>query len=159
MPTTTNWVAPEVFLTYRGVTVFHTYRDNDFNQGRCPNQFTLDNQSDEHPFLISNLDVPSRALLKKTPPFLCADSNPLFAAATDEQKSEWAKQWHDWHNGTLDTIQKAILTEAIDQGLLTALECQVGLYACDDCHARTDDIISCPDGAQICQQCFDAGAH
>ncbi len=29
---------------------------------------------------------------------------------------------------------------------------------CDDC-GQTPALIGCPDGAQICQRCFDAGAH
>lgn len=30
---------------------------------------------------------------------------------------------------------------------------------CDDCGAVVPTIIGCPDGAEICQRCFDAGAH
>lgn len=31
--------------------------------------------------------------------------------------------------------------------------------SCDDCGAVADEIIGCPDGAEICQDCFDAGRH
>lgn len=161
MPTITIWADPEVYLTHKGVTVFHTYADDDKENGKSASQFTLDGCSDEHPFLITDLDVPSRALLANTPPFLCATINPLFAWATEEQKAEWKKQWEDWfkHGGTFDAIKKTIITEAIDQGLLTAPEGGEGIKTCDDCQACADSIILCPDGAQICQQCFDAGAH
>lgn len=30
---------------------------------------------------------------------------------------------------------------------------------CDDCGSRVDTVIGCPDGAEICQACFDGGAH
>jgi hypothetical protein len=30
---------------------------------------------------------------------------------------------------------------------------------CDECGARVKEVIGCPDGAEICQQCFDQGAH
>lgn len=30
---------------------------------------------------------------------------------------------------------------------------------CDDCGAEVSRIIGCPDGAEICQRCFDAGNH
>ena len=30
---------------------------------------------------------------------------------------------------------------------------------CGQCGARTEKIIGCPDGAEICQACFDAGLH
>ena len=30
---------------------------------------------------------------------------------------------------------------------------------CDDCGVEVEKIIGCPDGAEICQDCFDAGRH
>ena len=30
---------------------------------------------------------------------------------------------------------------------------------CDECGALVESIIGCPDGAEICQGCFDAGHH
>lgn len=30
---------------------------------------------------------------------------------------------------------------------------------CSDCGTHVDSIIGCPDGAEICQACFDSGAH
>lgn len=33
------------------------------------------------------------------------------------------------------------------------------LNTCDDCKAQVDHIIGCPDGAEVCQACFDAGNH
>jgi len=31
--------------------------------------------------------------------------------------------------------------------------------SCGDCGAQVPSIIGCPDGAEICQACFDAGNH
>ncbi len=33
------------------------------------------------------------------------------------------------------------------------------LSTCSDCGASVDTLILCPDGAELCQRCFDAGAH
>lgn len=30
---------------------------------------------------------------------------------------------------------------------------------CDDCGAQVESVIGCPDGAEICQDCFDNGNH
>ena len=30
---------------------------------------------------------------------------------------------------------------------------------CDDCGDAFEEIVGCPDGAEICQSCFDAGGH
>lgn len=30
---------------------------------------------------------------------------------------------------------------------------------CDDCHAEVESIIGCPDGAEVCPDCFNSGAH
>ncbi len=40
MPYDSSWVEPEQFLTYKGVDVFHTYRDNDINSGQRSCWFT-----------------------------------------------------------------------------------------------------------------------
>lgn len=36
---------------------------------------------------------------------------------------------------------------------------KVYVNRCDECKRKVDKIIGCPDGAEICQQCFDAGKH
>jgi hypothetical protein len=30
---------------------------------------------------------------------------------------------------------------------------------CDECGAQVEEVIGCPDGKEICQQCFDQGSH
>lgn len=34
-----------------------------------------------------------------------------------------------------------------------------GPCACDDCAAKVGSLVGCPDGAEICRDCFDNGAH
>ena len=33
------------------------------------------------------------------------------------------------------------------------------LSQCDECGAKCEKIIGCPDGAEVCPDCFDKGAH
>lgn len=30
---------------------------------------------------------------------------------------------------------------------------------CDECGAKVPELMGCPDGAEICRDCFDQGAH
>lgn len=34
-----------------------------------------------------------------------------------------------------------------------------GRSPCSECGAEAEHVIGCPDGAEICQDCFDAGGH
>lgn len=38
-------------------------------------------------------------------------------------------------------------------------EAEAETYHCDDCDAEVKDVIGCPDGAEVCQSCFDEGRH
>lgn len=55
-----------------------------------------------------------------------------------------------------DVTDSAGETKRID---LTAEEQAGNIQLCDDCGAKCEKIIGCPDGAEICQECFDAGHH
>ena len=39
------------------------------------------------------------------------------------------------------------------------LKTQAPLSQCDDCGFCAEEIVGCPDGAEICCDCFDTGAH
>lgn len=41
MPMKSTWVEPEVLLTHRGVTVYYTYKNDDFDQGIRRYWFTV----------------------------------------------------------------------------------------------------------------------
>jgi len=61
MPYKTEWVAPEVFLEYAGVTVYHTYKHDDIEQGPRGDRFVT-NEGDgedsqtESLFFVDELD-------------------------------------------------------------------------------------------------------
>jgi hypothetical protein len=44
MPTQTVWIDPELLLEHQGVRVFHTYKDDDYDQGAKCYWFTLNPQ-------------------------------------------------------------------------------------------------------------------
>lgn len=119
MPTCSAWVEPDVFLTHNEVIIYNTYKDDDINQGANTYSFTASSISDEESFDVRDFDVPSSSLLKNHPPFLAADCNPDFATATDEQKATWKQQWNAWQNGGEEAIIRAVITEAIELGLIT----------------------------------------
>lgn len=58
-------------------------------------------------------------------------------------------------------IQEAIHARKLDfvDGNWRSLEPKAELSTCTDCGASVLTIIGCPDGAEICQACFNAGHH
>lgn len=58
-------------------------------------------------------------------------------------------------------------TESIDASLVSVRNKTNGMApeednrraACDECGKQCASIIGCPDGAEVCQQCFDSGLH
>ncbi|MDK9702469.1 MAG: hypothetical protein OEL20_04965 [Sulfuritalea sp.] len=119
MPTRTTWVDPEVCLQHNDVTIYHTYRDDDMDQGRCRSYYTADGASDDNAFDIRDLDVPSKALLAGHPPFL-SDSDPIYQGATPRQRKAFAADWTKWQEdgGGEDQAIRAVLKDAIEAGLI-----------------------------------------
>lgn len=122
MPEKIIQVAAESFLVHNGVTVFHTYENGDVDQGMKCHCFTTMRYeiNGKEEFNVYDLKVPSRHLLDGHPPFLSSSSNPEYDAASEQQKAEWAAQWDAWHNGGEERVIRAIITEAIDLGLIQA---------------------------------------
>jgi hypothetical protein len=56
-------------------------------------------------------------------------------------------------------VKKHFSLMAADAQLGTAIDEIQQLETCGDCGALVSSIIGCPDGAHICQGCFDAGNH
>ena len=54
-----------------------------------------------------------------------------------------------------------VTVPALDQARAAIAQAkgEAGLDTCSDCGAQVTSIIGCPDGAEICQACFDKGAH
>jgi hypothetical protein len=121
MPTQTQWIPPEIFLTHNGVTIYHTYKDDDVDQGPQTYWYTTRNDADEGKFDVRELDVEARRRLEQHPPFL-SDDNPAYRAAPPKQRAQWKRQWQAWQapGGGEEQAIRAILKEAIERGKLDA---------------------------------------
>ncbi len=118
MPTKSTWVRPETMLVHNTVTVYHTYENDDVDQGTNRYWFTLNPDADDEAFDIREL---SPSVLDGHPPYLCADANPEFANATQEQINTWRQQWVEWiTEGECQAIRQALM-DAIDRGVLKNL--------------------------------------
>ena len=115
MPTQTTWVDPELFLDHGGVKVFHTYKDDDIEQGPNRFWFTLNPEcSVERPACGSDFcphvfDVRELATWKAPvePPYCTGENN------TKENRAGWERYWSE-EEEAIRTSMKA----AIDQGAL-----------------------------------------
>ena len=58
MPWIQRTVMPAIFLTYKGVTVYHVYADGDFADGPLAGMFTLYTDDDSAPFSVHTLTFP-----------------------------------------------------------------------------------------------------
>lgn len=72
----------------------------------------------------------------------------------------------EWKKEQLKEIPEAHYEERVGDGPEPDGECpKCGALChamdqeCDDCHAMVASVIGCPDGAEICQGCFNAGRH
>lgn len=116
MPYKTIWVEPEVFLEHNGVTVYHTYMDDDIGQGTDRYWFRLDKEENDGKFDI--LDVDPLNLLKNHPPFFKV--NPGWESATPQERDAIMETWNKWYESGFDEARRAVLKHAIDNGLLKA---------------------------------------
>lgn len=119
MPTTTSFVKPEQFLEHKGVKVFHTYVDDDIDQGRKRHWYTLDERGDDSPFDVRDPNLDRHAVLAGHPPYL-NESDPRYAAASDSERDQFAVAWQTWlrEGGTEDQAIRSVLISAIDAGIL-----------------------------------------
>ena len=118
MPYKTIWVEPEVFLEHSGVTVYHTYKDDDIEQGASWYWFRLDQEeNDEGEFDIRDLDP--LGLLRNNSP---TRGGPGWGAASPEEKDAIMEAWAKWHESGFDEARRAVLRNAIDKGLLKGID-------------------------------------
>lgn len=82
-------------------------------------------------------------------------SNCIEPAAESQDNSVTALQ-HD-----LPADQDPRFREQIRQlqEITEILKSQMAISQCSDCGAEADHILGCPDGAEICQDCFDSGSR
>lgn len=118
MPYKTVWVEPEVFLEHNGVTVYHTYKDDDVDQGTDWYWFRLDQEEDDEG-MFDIRDVDPLGLLKSHPPI---KTGPAWDAASPEEKAAISDAWYKWYENGFDEARRAVLRHAIDKGLLNDWE-------------------------------------
>ena len=117
MPTQTVWVEPELLLQHQGVRVFHTYKEDDYDQGAKRYWFTVnsmcgeldrlcDDQPCRHVFDVRELST-WKAL--EQPPY-CIDAND-----TPENHAAWERYWE-----SEPAAIYAAITAAIERGELTS---------------------------------------
>jgi hypothetical protein len=98
MPFETVVVPARVFMTFKGVTVFHTYKDDEIGNGPLAHSFVLDKYHNyNNSFDVREL--PGWGKIKR-PPYLIGENN------TEENKGLWAA-WHA-QKKELDFIKKMV---------------------------------------------------
>ena len=117
MPYQTTWVEPERFLEHRGVVVFHTYKNDDLDEGTRRFEFTVntecsgcDARCDEaqcrHVFDVQDLSTWQEPA---HPPYCTGEHD------TPENHAAWDRHWQVEE----EAIRAAIIA-AIEQGELTS---------------------------------------
>lgn len=118
MPYATNWSDPEIFTSINGVRVFHTYKEDNVDEGRSRYFYTLNGNDDESSFDVRTLKVPSINLLDTHPPYM-SDSYDHWKNASTEERETMKQQWSEWHASGEEDAIKAIIKEALESGLLS----------------------------------------
>ena len=105
---TVRWVKPKVFLTHKGVKVYHVYEEDEIDNGARTFSYTLDVRGGD---TEGDFDVRELKTWKEPthPPFLCGKDD------TPTNKKAWDK-WHK-DNVEIEAIKKAIC-EALESGEL-----------------------------------------
>jgi hypothetical protein len=117
MPTQTVWVEPELLVEHRDVRVYHTYKEDDYNQGSNRYWFTVnslcgdldrlcDDQPCRHVFDVREL---STWRAPEQPPY-CIDAND-----TPENHAAWERYWE-----SEPAAIHAAITTAIERGELSS---------------------------------------
>jgi hypothetical protein len=119
MPYLESWIDPEVRLTHNGVKIYHTYRDDDYNQGANIYYFTTNGTDDdaEFHFDVRELPVPSAALLNIHPPSKSSDE---YKKGSPTRIAEIDAAWEEYHSpdGSHQKAIDTVIREAIDRYLI-----------------------------------------
>lgn len=127
MPTIETHVPAEFAFEYEGVTLYHTYRDNDYNGGYRWDVFTCCADEDDHESVFDLREFPepeSGVKLSDQPPFLDFSSNKHFGFETNKEWREskpyadLKERWNEWHTKTQLLAVENHLRSIIDAGHL-----------------------------------------
>jgi len=103
MPTIERFIKPELFLNYKGVSVYHVYKNDNFND--CVRKYEYTTQckydDEEAVFDIRELGVKKEVidLIYAKPPF----------HSNEQDKLKLDKQWDEWNK----IGEKKAITEVI----------------------------------------------
>jgi len=114
---TAVWIDPELFLEHQGVRVYHTYKEDDYDQGERRYEFTTDARCGLLDSLCADepcrhvFDVQALSTWQPTPqPPYCCGAND-----TPENRAAWQRYWE-----LEATAITTAITAAIDRGELSA---------------------------------------
>lgn len=123
MPYQEKWIDPDIALEHHGVTVYCTYRDDDYDQGASTYYFTLDPEESgdyREDFDIRELDTPAASRLMHSKhngrPFIFLSGEPF--ESMDEIGKAYAKSVLNAYHDKEPAIIRQALREAIEGGLL-----------------------------------------
>lgn len=111
MPYESVWREPRRFLTHKGVDIYCTYKDDDWNNGENTYHFSnsvIGEWTADGPSDFDVRDLPT-FVAPPHPPFLCGKNN------TPKNQAAW-KLYHE-SKAEEKAIKKAI-RKAIDKGLI-----------------------------------------
>jgi hypothetical protein len=116
MPTQTVWIDPEVLLEHQNVRVFHTYKDDDYDQGAKRYWFTLNPQCGVADSLCE--DQPCRHVfdVQELSTWRPPEKPPSCTGPRDTRENH--KAWEQYWELEAAAIQSAIAA-AIERGELT----------------------------------------
>lgn len=122
MPYESNFIEPDVFHEYKGVKIYHTYNDGEYDDP-SHNYFTTNEEwadsEDEHG---QHFDV------RKLPDFDENNHPPYLTGKNNTPENQEA--WDKWHaDGEEEKQFKRAIELAIDKGILRAEEKVEDAYA------------------------------
>ena len=101
MPYTSTWVNPKLFLTHKGVKVYHTYKNDDCqNNPPSENYFTTDRMDGSYEGKCFDVRELAAWAEPAHPPFLCGEGD---TAANRKAWDKWNKE-----NMYAKSVRKAI---------------------------------------------------
>jgi hypothetical protein len=113
MPYKQVWVKPKVFMRYKGVTIYHTYKDDESNNGPSMYYYSTSEQcSDEG---MMSFDV------RELPNWLeCPQPAFIDLNAHHNTRRALSRKWDQWFKDkTLEQHIKFIIRAAISAGRIT----------------------------------------
>jgi hypothetical protein len=125
MPYTSEWAEPEVLLEHKGVTVYHIYKDDDYDQGARRYSYTTDYLgSDDGSCSCAGGGCLCCCVfdIRLLPGW--TDPHPPFMGRDGDDSPENQAAWERWHGGEEEAHHRAFIKLAIDWGVVVKGEGQ-----------------------------------